>query len=108
MKTCTKSERVGLDLTVGKMVSSNTINHKGLIKADAVGIGKYIVPNAHLGHDSERFCYKDHSDLKVEWGGIMFDIVQATFYTDAFLSTDSYSDIPRHPPQVAFIITKQH
>jgi hypothetical protein len=64
MKTCTESERARLNLAVGKMLSSEAVDHKRLIEADIVGVGKDVVPNAHLRHDSERFRYKDHSELK--------------------------------------------
>ena len=67
MKTCTESEGARLNLAVGKMLSSDTVDHKRLVEANIVGVRKDIVPNAHLGHDSERFRYKDHSELKGEW-----------------------------------------
>jgi hypothetical protein len=68
MKTCTESERARLNLAVGKMLSSDTVDHKRFVEADVVRVGKDIVPNAYLRHDSERFRYKDHSELKGEWG----------------------------------------
>lgn len=78
MKTSTEFERARLNLAVGKMLSSDTVDHKWLVEADIIRVRKDVVPDAHLGHDSERFRYKDHSELKGEWG-IMNDNCEGDF-----------------------------